>query len=253
MSELELLLREIEDRPTRENFNRLQKFLDSQVILEGNWRLYEIRFDAAATNFKYAHNLKFVPQDVIVLQVIGDRNVEFNHDKFDRTHIDITVKGACFVRFLAGRYLERILAPDARLNLTNVSVGIPGGSVGPLSEVIHTMDCDASLAVNDWVHQSATISNRAVKTSSWSEVEPTIGLVKSKPTATTAEVLLLGLYTGLTLPAGRGRIFLGSAGTASFSWPTSGTGAFVRQLGIAFGNGTIYVNPNFMGLELDDG
>lgn len=254
--ELQLLLRNITDKDTRENFFRIIRYVDQEIILHADWRIYDLKFEAAATNFKTPHNRDFIPYDIIMLEVVGDRNVEFNHDKFDATNFDITVKGPCYIRFLAGRYDEDVfglLPNNARQGLTNVPVGGGGGSGSPLAQVCQTMDCDASLAVNDWVYQSPTTSNRAVKTTSWTQVEPTIGIVKSKPSAVTAEVLLLGLYTGLALPAGRGRIFLGSSGTAVFTFPSSGTGRFVRQLGIAFGNGTIYVNPNVLALELDDG
>lgn len=251
MSELELILKEISDKWTRENFSRLLRYIDSQVILDGNWKVFELRFDSSVSNFKHKHRLDFVPQDIIVLQVIGNRNVEFNHDLFDKDDINITVSGPVYVKFLAGRYRDEVLSPDKRKGLTNVSIG--GGGSGVSGEVTRTMNCAASLAVNDWVHQDPTTNNLAVKTADYTQVEPTIGLVKSKPSPTTAEVLLLGLYSGLTLPAGRGRLFLSSTGTAVFSFPSSGTGRFVRQLGIAFGDGTLYVNPNVLAMELDDG
>lgn len=126
MSELELILREIDDKWTRENFSRLLRYVKDQAILQGEWEIYEIRFDGPSTNFKFKHNLDFVPQDIIQLQVIGDRNVEFNHDKFDGDYIDITVAGPCYLRFLAGRYPDQNLSPTARQGLTNVSIG--GGS-----------------------------------------------------------------------------------------------------------------------------
>ena len=121
-----------------------------------------------------------------------------------------------------------------------------------VGEVKKLMDCAASVAINDWVYQSAATNNLAVKNTNDTEVEPTIGIVCAKPTSTTCEVLLLGLYSGLTL-VGRGKIYMGSSGTATMTAPTSGTGVFLRQLGINFGDGTIYVNPEKIGLEFDDG
>ena len=120
-----------------------------------------------------------------------------------------------------------------------------------VGEVTKIMDCDSGVMVNDWVFQSASTNNLAVKNVNDTEVEPTIGIVKAKPTAVTCEVLLLGLYSGLAL-AGRGKIYMGSSGAATMTAPISGTGVFLRQLGINFGDGTIYVNPEKIGLEFDD-
>lgn len=250
--ELDLLIREIEDPHTQQNFIRLQRFLDTQVILQGRWRLHSVRFDKAVDNFKHPHQLGFIPYDVILLETIGNRNVEFNHNKFDRTNVDISVEGPCYIRFLVGRYEDRQLAPSSRDGLTNVSVGGAGPGVTPLTQICKQMDCDASLAVNDWVYQSTTTNNRAVKTTSNSQVEPTIGIVKNKISPTVCEVLLQGVYTGLAL-GGRGKFWLGDAGSATFTFPSSGTGKFVRSLGISFGDGSIYVNPDLNGWELDDG
>lgn len=252
MGELELLLREIKDKWTRENFFRVLNYIDQEVILKGDWALHEIRFDAANTEFKLAHNRDFIPYDIIVLQVVGDRNVEFNHDKFDFKNINITVKGPCYVRFLAGRFRDKRLSDAARQGLTNVSVGSVPGTTGPLAQVCQTMTCLASVAVNDWVYQSASAVNTAVKEVNDTNAEPTLGIVKSKPTSTTAEVLILGLYSGLSI-SGKGRFWLSSTGTATFTPAASGTGRIIRALGVAFDNGTIFVNPEKVGIELDDG
>ena len=114
------------------------------------------------------------------------------------------------------------------------------------------MDCAASAAVGDWVYQSAATNNLAVVNVNDTEIQPTIGIIRSKPSATTCDVLLLGLYTGLGL-SGRGKIYMGPGGEATMTAPTSGTGVFLRQLGMNFGDGTIFVNPEKIGLEFDDG
>lgn len=122
-------------------------------------------------------------------------------------------------------------------------------AVGTIQKV---MDCDSGVAVNDWVFQSASVNNTAVKFTDNEEVEPVLGIVISKPTTTSCTVLMLGLYSGSGL-SGRGKMWLSDTGDAAFSFPTSGTGKFVRELGISFGDGTILVNPEKMGLELDNG
>lgn len=240
MSELELLLRDIQDKTTRENFFRILRYIESQIILDANWRLYEIKFDGAVTNYKHAHKLDFVPQDVVLLQVVGDRNVEFNHTKFDKTNLDITVQGACFIRFIAGRFKDRILSPSVRDGLTNVSVGTSTSPVIPATQMSRVMDCAASVAVNDWVYQSTTVNNRAVKNVDNTISTPTIGIVTDKPTSTSCEVLLIGIYSGLSL-VDRGVFRLGTGGTATFTVPTTG---YIQNLGVSFGDGTVFINPD---------
>lgn len=236
MSELELILREIKDKWTRENFQRILRYLQDQVILDGEWQLYELRFDKAVTNFKFKHNLDFVPQDIIQLQVIGDRNVEFNHDKFDSNHIDITVQGPCYLRFLAGRYPDELLAPSAKQGLANVSVG--GGTGSPLTNITQVMDCASGVTTGDWVYQSLTLDNRAIKAVDNSPNAPVMGIVIAKPTTTTCEVLLNGTYS---LAVSRGKMFLGASGSAVNVGPSTG---YLQTLGVSFGNGTVYINPN---------
>lgn len=237
MGDLELILREIQDKGTRENFQRILRYLQDQVILDGEWQLYEIRFDSAVTNYKFKHNLTFVPQDIIQLQVIGDRNIEFNYDKFDANNLDITSKGPCYIRFLAGRYPDQLLSPTARKGLANVSVG--GTTTGsPLTNITVVMDCATGVLIDDWVYQSLTIDNRAIKATNNSPNAPVIGIVIDKPTTTTCEVLLNGTYV---LSVSRGKLFLGSGGTAVNTGPTTG---YLQTLGVSFGNGTVYINPN---------
>ena len=238
MSELELILREIQDKWTRENFSRILRYLQDQVILDGEWTLFEIRFDSPVTNFKFRHGLNFVPYDVIVLQVIGDRNVEFNNDLFTINHLDITAQGPCYIRFLAGRYPEQILPGTARQDLTNVPVGSTTSGSGTLANISQIMDCAASVVVNDWVYQSLTTNNRAIKATNNSPNAPVIGIVIDKPTTTTCEVLLNGTYN---LAVDRGKMFLGTGGVASNVGPGSG---YLQTLGVSFGNGKVYINPN---------
>jgi hypothetical protein len=104
------------------------------------------------------------------------------------------------------------------------------------------MDCAASVAVNDWVYQSKTTNNRAVKNTNNTIDVPTVGIVKSKPTSITCEVLLIGLYTGLTTSV-RGVLRLTSTGTAAATITTT-AGEYIQNLGMSFGNNTIYVNPD---------
>lgn len=243
MSELELILKEIGDRYTRENFFRLLRFIQDQIILHGNWKLYEKTFEGAVTNFKMAHNQIFIPTDVIQLSVIGDHNVYFNFDKFTRVDLDITADGPVKIRFLAGSYKERL--DPTTSNLPFVAVGATPLAPVPLPQVCQLMDCAAGVAVNDWVYQSSSTNNTAVTETTNTNTLPVIGLVKDKPTSTTCNVLVTGLYSGLAL-ASRGVFRLGTGGTATFTVPATG---YIQKLGMSFGNGTIFVKPEYMRLK----
>lgn len=140
MSDLELILREIDDPHTRENFFRLLQYVKDEPILQGNWKLHELYLKDAVTNFKFAHNHKFVPTDIILLSVIGDRNVQFNYDKFTKTNLDITASGAVKIRFLSGSYRER-LSPTTE-SLTDVPLGT--GAVGPPGPPGPDPNCDCT-------------------------------------------------------------------------------------------------------------
>ena len=85
---INLIFKDILDAYIIENFRRIQDFLNSQVFLMGD--------------FKFKHNLDFIPKDIIQTAKTGTATVTFNYDRFDENYIDITTSGAVTVRFLAG-------------------------------------------------------------------------------------------------------------------------------------------------------
>lgn len=104
---IKLLVKETIDEITRENMQRIQKELSStQVILNGQWKFFELVFTAAVTNFKYPHKFTFTPHDVIQTSLIGSGALTWNYGLFDSTNLDITTTGACTVRAFVGSYLE---------------------------------------------------------------------------------------------------------------------------------------------------
>jgi len=242
--DIELILKEIEQKYSRENFARISRYINSQTILRGQWKLYEKTFESAVTNFKMAHNFDFIPTDIIMLSTIGDRNIYFNFDEFDLTNFDITAAGAVKIRWLAGSYAEQ-LDPFTGL-LVDKPIGInPAPSPTPLSEVVKTMDCLAGAAVNDWVYQSAATDNFAVVATDNANSQPVIGIIKAKPTAITADVLLFGIYTGLTISS-RGTFWLGTSGTVTTAMAATG---HIQVLGQSFGNNEIHVKPEYHRLK----
>ena len=110
---LKLYQREVEDYFLRENFRKLSDFVTLQAILNGGFRVYEIVITGNVTAFKYAHNLSFVPKDVIQTSVVfsgGSGTLNWNYSSFDSTFLSLTTAGmgasdTCTVRALVGRFL----------------------------------------------------------------------------------------------------------------------------------------------------
>lgn len=310
LEQLDLRADKIVDENVRDSFQGVEEYLQSQVILQGQWEFFELNFEAAVTNFKWPHQFNFVPQDVILTGSQGDQRFTFNFELFDFTNLDITVSGPVKLRFLAGRYEDnreqKIIDPHVTVSggaastdhsiLSNLSAddhlhyltearhdALPadnphsvtftqavaadagtdittseaeqltdGSNADSLhthtfptvGEVVKLMDCDASLALDDWVYQSPSTNNLAVKETGNTNTEPVIGIVKSKPTAVTCNVLLVGIHSLIT--GGRGVLRLSTSGVATFAVESTG---YIQKLGMSFGDGTIFVKPEYMRLK----
>lgn len=104
---ISLLIKDITDKILRENFKRIEtEFRLNQPFLRGEWKFFELNFDRAVTNFKFAHNLKFSPLDIVQTSIRGVGAITFNFSKFDASFLDITTTNACTVRFFVGSYQE---------------------------------------------------------------------------------------------------------------------------------------------------
>lgn len=112
LEQLDLRTDSIVDEATRDSMQGVEEYLQGQVILQGEWKFYELNFNSAVSNFKYAHGFKFVPTDIIVTSIQGDQRVLFNNENFNFKDLDISVSGPVKIRFFAGRY------EDSRGNLT---------------------------------------------------------------------------------------------------------------------------------------
>jgi hypothetical protein len=102
----EFIYKDIHDRFIRENWKRLNLFLQEVTILKGQFEFFELTFDAAVTNDRVGHGLGFEPLDVIQTSITGAGAITFNYSLFDGEFIDVTTTGACVVRCFIGRYEE---------------------------------------------------------------------------------------------------------------------------------------------------
>lgn len=100
---IDLILKDIEDKYSRENFSRLSNFIKEQVFFDGDFSLFEVSIPAASDEFEVPHGLTFIPKDIILLAVEGNFNYFFRYQEFTKTSIFITADGPVRLRFLAGR------------------------------------------------------------------------------------------------------------------------------------------------------
>ena|SRR3990167_5300767 len=103
---LELIFKDIKDVYVRENFFRLKKFFDKNVILKPDFRHFEIVFTAAVTNFRFKHGLGYLPKDIIQTSSIGAGALTWNYSLFTDEFLDITTTGVVTVRAFIGTYRE---------------------------------------------------------------------------------------------------------------------------------------------------
>lgn len=140
-----------------------------------------------------------------------------------------------------------------KVYLENTLVGGSGGSTGPQgpqgppgaqgpegeADIRKTLDCAVGVAVDDWVYQSTTTDNFAITATDNSPTKGVNGIVLSKPTTTTCEVMFLGITT---LAVARGEMFLDASGQASNIAPATG---YLQRLGISFGDGQVLIRPDW--------
>lgn len=103
MASLSLILKDIVDVHVRQNFFRIQQFVNTQVLFQSDFKFFEVVISNPDTNFKVLHGLSFIPIDIIELSVQGDYNFYFKYSDFDKNYIYINASGACTLRFMAGR------------------------------------------------------------------------------------------------------------------------------------------------------
>ena len=100
-----LLRKEVEDPYVQENFKRLMDYGRANPLDRANFQFLSIEIPGSVTNFKFKHNLGFVPLDVIIMHNSQNVSVTLNYLSFDSNELDITASGATTLRCLVGRYV----------------------------------------------------------------------------------------------------------------------------------------------------
>lgn len=108
-------------------------------------------------------------------------------------------------------------------------------------ELVITLSCDAGVLVGDFVYESETIDEHVHRATSNLHVPEIIGRVKSKPNATTAKILVVGVSEGFTgLTRGK-RLFLGTTGEPTNTPPATG---YVQVIGVCLSDTKALIMPN---------
>lgn len=108
-------------------------------------------------------------------------------------------------------------------------------------EIVVRFDCDELAEKNDLVYLDPANDNKVLVNQNNSVTFQTIGVIKEKPTSTSANVLILGIFNGFSGLASSGKVFLQTNGKAGQTLPTTG---YVHALGIAVSETEILFIPN---------
>lgn len=100
---LDLILKDIPDLYTRDNFFKIKNFISDQALLDAGFKLFDVTIAAKDSNFRVQHGLSFIPLDIIPLSIFGNYNFYFKYNNFDNDSLYINAQGPVRIRFLAGK------------------------------------------------------------------------------------------------------------------------------------------------------
>lgn len=99
-----------------------------------------------------------------------------------------------------------------------------------LNSVVYSRVCDVSVNVGDLVWESETVINAVDTATNNTDIRPVFGIVISKPTTTTAKVLIIGTVAGFSGLTKARKVFLSMTGTVTSVVATTG---YLQCLGVA--------------------
>jgi len=102
----DLILKDISDQYVRENFFRLNRFIQAFPLFKGQFKFFELTFDRALTSQNVLHGLGFKPTDVLQSSAIGPGSLTWEYESFDDKNLVVTTTGACKIRAFIGAYRE---------------------------------------------------------------------------------------------------------------------------------------------------
>jgi hypothetical protein len=108
-------------------------------------------------------------------------------------------------------------------------------------EVVIPFDCETTAQTLDLVRLDPTAANKVLSLTTNTTLEHCIGIIKEKPSPTSANVLILGRISGFTGLSEAQKVFLSPSGTITQNLPTTG---YVHILGHATSEEEILFIPN---------
>lgn len=100
--------------------------------------------------------------------------------------------------------------------------------------------CDVFASVGDLVMESDSVANKVDVAINNTDIRPVIGIIISKPTTTTCQIMLVGRVSGLSgLTKGR-KVFLSESGELTSTLVNTG---YIQCLGVAKEADEIDFNP----------
>ncbi len=101
MNNLDLLTQDLDTEKIQENFQKLRQFISQNPLVNGNFKFYRIVVKNPSVNYKFFHDLGFVPRDVIITY-ISSGSVIPDYGKFTKESIEFNVSDECEIRMLLG-------------------------------------------------------------------------------------------------------------------------------------------------------
>lgn len=277
MSQINLILKDISDIYTRENFKRITSFLNDQVLFDGDFEFFEVDIPQAATKFPIKHGLTFIPSDIISLSIQGNQNVYFNYDSFDRLNIYATTAGPCVLRFLAGRLSNGAKSPiKGKYPAVPPSAGGGSGSISSITSlspglIVHnpsgpTVSLELSSSLTAASATSLVVTRTAIEdilagepvySASATQVglatandivgkAKVLGVAKNSALAGSSVVVILFgtvIDTAYSVFSLNDSIFLANGGSLQNTRPSLPSNSYLTEIGNYLGSNTIFVSP----------
>jgi hypothetical protein len=104
---MKLFRSEIEDVFSRENFGKIEDFVNADNFLKAGFKFFSSELSAKTypATVRFYHNLKFAPKDILTTSQIGG-TVTWDSDSVTDTYVEATITAAVKFRAFMGSYAE---------------------------------------------------------------------------------------------------------------------------------------------------
>jgi hypothetical protein len=231
VSTVDLILKDIKDPHIRENFARLARFLNGQVLFDGDFQLFDITVPTANINYEIPHGLTFIPEDIVMLAVEGDQNFYFKYQNFTRKSMFAFIAGPARIRFLAGRLKDKVKHTPNNFPLVPPLGVVPPPVAAATPRLVQRFTTDAGTAVGDLVRVSGANTVTKITSNSAAQIPNGVfGVGYYKPNPLEIDVLFSGIMSGYSGFTAGSPLFVSTSGAPTHTIVTTG---MVQQIGFA--------------------